>query len=161
MIVLAIDPGVEKTGFAFFEIKNNKHSLLNYGLILSPKNLPIEKRLSYITQKILTHINFFHPDCLVLEQIFFYHNQKTQVAVAQSQGAILQLAGNLNLPVYFLTPLSIKVSVTGDGKADKKQVRKMVQLLLPEIKLPKCDDIVDAIACGLAFFYQKLYDRKN
>jgi len=151
MIILATDSGLEKTGYALFNKKRGDFSLIDCGLILTKRQCSLEKRLMTIYNQFKMIIKSHSPNLIILERLFFNTNQKTQVAIAQTQGVILFLAAKYNIKVQFLTPLQIKQAVTGYGRADKLQVGKMVKLLLDKEKLPKSDDVVDAIACGLAF----------
>lgn len=155
MIVLGIDSGIERTGYAIVTNEKGKIEYIASGLIktLSQKSIPA--RLLEIQEKILKVIDQYKPAVVVLEQIFFFKNQKTIVAVAQAQGVIQVLAAKHGLPIEFLTPLQIKQIITGYGRADKIAMLKMVQLTLPTIKFAgKIDDEIDAIACALAFCYQ-------
>lgn len=151
MVILATDSGLERTGYALFTTKKKNFSLADYGLILTNQRQSLEKRLLKIYQQLEKIIKNHRPDLMVLERVFFSGNQKTQVAIAQSQGVLLVLAAKYNIRVEFLTPLMIKQAVTGYGRADKLQVRKMVKLLLKKELLPKSDDVIDAIACGIAY----------
>lgn len=163
MKILAIDSGLERTGYFIFEIdqKSNSFKIIEFGLIKTNKKESDADRLSKIYFQLEKIIDQFQPKILVLEKLFFNTNQKTLVSIAQSQGVSMLLASIKKLKVKFLTPLSIKQTITGYGRADKQQVRKMVKLLLPNINLPTNDDVVDAIACGLAFFYSQKDDWKN
>lgn len=161
MKILATDSGLEKTGYSIFEVKNKQFDLINFGLVKTSKNQSLETRVVKIYQEFEKIINDFKPKVLVLEKLFFNTNQKTLISIAQTQGILLLLAGKKNLKVEFITPLLIKQIITGYGRADKEQVRKMIKLILPNVALPKSDDTIDAIACGLAFFYLKKNDWKN
>lgn len=151
MIIFAIDPGIEKLGYAFFKKEKLTYQYLTSGLIKTIKENKTEKRLQIIYDKLKPLLHIHKPDVIVLEQIFFFKNQKTIIRVSQVQGVILLLASYANIPVKFLTPLQIKQIVTGYGRADKKAIRKMLGLTLPDIKLTNQDDELDAIACGLAY----------
>ncbi len=159
MIILATDSGLERTGYALFKKKDNDFTLINHGIILTKRSFSLEKRLMTIYEKFESIIKNYKPNLMVIEKIFFNINQKTIISIAQAQGALLVLAAKYNIDVEFLTPLVIKQTVTGYGRADKLQVRKMVKLLLPEANLPKSDDVIDAIACGIAYCSIKKYDR--
>lgn len=163
MKILAIDSGLERTGYAIFNFNELKSDfqLIDFGLIKTKKNYPNDQRLKTIFFELEKIINDYQPKIMVLEKLFFNTNQKTLVAIAQTQGASLLIASLKNLKVEYLTPLAIKQVITGYGRADKQQVRKMVKLLLPNIDLPSSDDVIDAIACGLAFYYLKRNDWKN
>ena len=156
MIILSIDPGVEKVGYAFFEKKVNgttKYEYLSSGLIKTPKTDDHQDRLHQIYTKLKQIIKIEKPNLIVIERLFFFKNQKTIVNVAQAQGIVMLLAAQEGIATTYLTPLQIKSIITGYGNADKKSVVKMLGLLMKE-KLPKCeDDQSDAIACGLAYCY--------
>ncbi len=156
MLILALDSGVERTGYSVFEKQKNGTSDIRYitsGLIQTIKSKSLEKRLAEIYQKLEKLVSRFHPDRIVVEQLFFFKNQKTAIKVSQAQGVVLLLAGQKEIPVEFLTPLQIKHVITGYGQADKKSVQKMLRLLLKLDRELKQDDQADAIACGLAYCY--------
>lgn len=161
MIVLAIDSGIEKTGYAIFEKKKNGNTDFKYitsGLIQTSKTKATEQRLLEIYQELSKLIETFNPQIIVVEQLFFFKNQKTAIKVAQSQGVVMLLAAKKKIKAEFLTPLQIKSIVTGYGQSDKESVQKMLKITLKLDKELEQDDQADAIACGLAYCYlnQKL-----
>lgn len=163
MKILAIDPGIERTGWSIFSYSNkssNKITLEDYGLISTSKIIKLEKRISLIQDNIELLIKNNSIKEIVLEKIFFFKNQKTIIQVSQAQGAIMAIAGKNNIILSFLTPLEIKQIVTGYGQADKISVKKMLEILL-KIKFDReLDDVIDAIACGYAYcINKKSYDR--
>ncbi len=166
MILLSIDSGIEKTGYALFDKQSNGKSRISYitsGLIQTSKTLRTEERIVEIYDGLEKLIKKHGPDKVIIEQIFFFKNHKSFITVSQAQGAVLLLAARHKLPVEFLTPLQIKQIVTGYGQSDKKAVQKMLHLTLGlDIEL-KQDDQADAIACGLAYCYlnQNLVDRSQ
>lgn len=154
MTILSIDSGIEKTGFAIFNKKKISLASSIYitsGLIKTSAKFPTEKRLLKLYQEVSDILTLYKPRIIIIEQIFFFKNQKTVIKVSQAQGVILLLAGQKNIPVEFLTPLQIKQIVTGYGQADKKSVQKMLSLTLGLKKELTQDDTADAIACGLAY----------
>ncbi|OGK42842.1 crossover junction endodeoxyribonuclease RuvC [Candidatus Roizmanbacteria bacterium RIFCSPLOWO2_01_FULL_35_13] len=153
MIILAIDSGLEKTGFAVFKKDKSSPVYIASGLIITDKKKKTERRVWEIYNRLNDVIKEYRPTLIVIEQLFFFKNQKTVISVAQTQGAILLLASQNNIPVEFLTPLQIKQTVTGYGLSDKESVRKMIGLTLKIDKKIKEDDEIDAIACGLAYCY--------
>lgn len=161
MIVIAIDPGFDRCGYAVFKFEN-KPSLLDYGCISSQSKLSISQRIYFVTGKIEKIIRRYKPQTLIIESIFFSKNKKTVVAVAQTQGALMLTAARLKLSVEFLNPTTVKSTIVGYGNADKKQIKKMLALEYG-LKLPgQLDDTIDAIAVGLTFYHlQKSYDWKN
>lgn len=152
-MILAIDPGIEKVGYAFFEKKGPDFKFITSGLIKTKKTTVHEKRLLEIYDFLETLIKKHKPSSVVIEQLFFFKNQKTVISVAQAQGVILLLASQNKIPLTYLTPLQIKQTITGYGNADKKSVLKMIQILLKDKIHVEDDDQSDAIACGLAYCY--------
>jgi len=145
MIILSIDSGIEKTGYAIFKNKNYVTS----ALIKTSKNETTEIRLQKIYLELKKVIKKHSPDKIIIEQLFFFKNQKTAIKVSQSQGVVLLLAAQNKIGIDYLTPLQIKQAVTGYGQADKKSVQKMIKLTTGiDIKQ---DDEADAVACGLAY----------
>lgn len=156
MIILAIDPGIEKVGYAFFEKKVNGSTTFKYvtsGLIRTSNIEDHQNRLYSIYNQLKTLTLAQKPDLIVFEQLFFFKNAKTVIKVSQAQGVILLLAAQEKIPTKLLTPLQIKQIITGYGNADKKSVQKMLPLLLKQEIICKEDDQSDAIACGLAYCY--------
>ena len=154
MIILALDSGFDKTGYAVFRKVNHKITLITSGLVKTLRSDKIETRLTDIYHKILQLVEKYHPKIMVLEQLFFFKNQKTIVRVGQAQGVTLLLAGQNKIQIEFLTPLEIKQIVTGYGQSDKKGVEKMLRLQLELKQKFSDDDEVDAIACGYAYCLQ-------
>lgn len=157
MIILSIDPGLEKTGYALLD-KNNKYSqqfkFLCSGLIKTNKNLSTPHRLKKIYFELLDIINKNKPKVVVIEEIFFFKNQKTFIKVSQAQGVILLLVGQKKLDIFYFSPLKIKQIITGYGLSDKKAIKKMIDLTIKLNKKFVSDDEYDAIACGLAYCFQ-------
>ncbi len=152
-MILSIDPGIEKVGYAFFEKKGPDFSFKTSGLIKTKKSDTHEQRLLEIYTSLEKLIKKYQPSSVVIEQLFFFKNQKTVISVAQAQGVIVLLAAQNKIPLTYLTPLQIKQTITGYGNADKKSVLKMIRIILKENIVIEDDDQSDAIACGLAYCY--------
>lgn len=154
MIVLAIDSGLERTGYSIFD-KDKKfadgYQYISSGLISTDKKEKIEDRLHTIFDQLNKLIAKYKPQTIVVEQLFFFKNQKTVIKVGQAQGVVMLAAAQHAIPLEFLTPLQIKLNVTGYGQSDKKSVQKMLGITLKLNGELKQDDQADAIACGLAF----------
>lgn len=147
MTILAIDCGIEKNGYAVF--KNKKY--LTSGLITTSKKNTDEVRIKKLYLQLKNIISQYKPKFIILEQLFFFKNLKTAIRVSQAQGAIILLAAQNNIAIKYLTPLQVKQTITGYGKADKKSVQKMLKL---EFGLEiNQDDQADAVALGLAYLY--------
>ena len=152
MKVLAIDPGYERIGIAVIEKVNGKEKLIFSSTFKTLKKDKFIDRMFQIGQEIEKIIEKYHPEFFAIEKLFFNTNQKTATNVSEIRGALIYLALRNNLKVFEYTPLQIKVAVTGQGRADKKQVMFMIERLIKIENEIKYDDEYDAIACGLTFF---------
>lgn len=153
MIILGIDPGTTRVGYAVIEKKDSDNlNLLTCGC-LEAKSKEQKNRLSEISNLISDLILKYHPEVLSIEKLFFTKNAKTALAVAEARGVIINSANSLNLNIREFTPLEVKVAVTGYGKAEKEQVKKMACRILKLEKMPKIDDISDALAIALTACY--------
>ena len=99
-------------------------------------------------------IERFHPDQAVFEELFFYRNTTTALAVGAGRGVAILAAQRANIPLYEYTPMQIKQALTGYGKADKKQIQEMVRIQLGLIEIPKPDDAADALAAAMTHSMQ-------
>jgi len=151
MKVIAFDSGLERTGWAVFDKIGSEQELLEFGCIFTPKSEALQSRIHLLGKEVRAIVEKYEPSIFVLEQIFFLANKKTAIQVAQAQGVVLSIAGEFGMHVDFMTPTHIKQALTGYGLSDKKNVQKMVQLLLHLDPMPTQDDTVDAIACGLTY----------
>lgn len=147
MRALGIDPGIERTGFAVMEMQNGKLRLLDCGRITTDKRHPFSHRLSLIARDLKQLLKQWKPDAAGIEQVFFSKNVKTAIKVAHSRGVILEILEERGVKIFEFNPSHVKLALTGDTKADKLQIQKMVQCLLG-VKL-KHDDAADAIACAV------------
>lgn len=149
MRILGIDPGTATTGFGIIEITGRNLELLDFGCIKTSQLLSSADRLHQIAEDFKNIIQQWHPNMCAVEKIFFAKNIKTAIKVAEARGVILQNAQKWNLDIYEYSPSEIKIAVTSDGKADKKQVQKMVQLILKLNFIPEPDDAADALAIAI------------
>ena len=149
MVVLGIDPGVATIGFGLIRADRGRNALLQYGVITTPPGLPLSRRLCQISDDMEELIHTFHPDEMAIEELFFNTNITTGISVAQGRGVILLACYHAGLPVYEYTPLQVKQSVVGYGRAEKMQVMLMTQRLLNLPKLPRPDDAADALAIAI------------
>lgn len=160
MKLIAIDPGFDKVGYAIFDKTSKGSSDFTYitsDLIKTSPKEKHEKRLKQVYDALGKIIEKYQPQIMVIEQLFMFKNQKTVIKVAQAIGVIELVASVHNLQIERFTPLQIKQIVTGNGNADKKSVQKMIELTLSDKIQIKDDDQADAIACGLAYCYQRQF----
>ena len=149
MNILGIDPGLGRTGWAIVEEEKGKISAVAYGCIETEKNGKEELRLRLLSSEIVKIIDKFEPDVLAIEKLFFNKNVKTALSVGQARGVVILAAANKGLIVEEYTPLQVKISVTGYGRADKNQVGLMVKSSFNLKEVPKPDDAADALAVAL------------
>ncbi len=149
MIILGIDPGYAIIGYGILEYKNNKFRVITYGAITTDANMDMFDRFKKIHDELNIIIELYKPEFMAIEELFFNSNQKTAINVAQARGVLLLSALNRNIPIFEYTPLQVKQSVAGYGRADKQQVQQMVKLLLNLEKVPKPDDTADALAIAI------------
>ena len=149
MIILGIDPGTAITGFSIVERTQRSVRLLDFGCIRTKSTTPHHQRLNEIADDIQTLITKYKPTVCAIEKLFFSKNVKTAMSVSEVRGVLIQQASKAGLDIHEYTPNEVKSNVTGDGKADKLQVQKMVKTILKLKKIPQPDDAADAIAIAL------------
>lgn len=145
-IILGIDPGFAITGWGVIKKTTNKPEAIEFGIIKTASKEPFGQRLKTLAQELNKIIKKYKPDVLAIEDLFFYNNAKTAIKVGEARGVIILIAINNNLPFYNFTPLQVKQAVTSYGRAEKKQVQKMVKIVLNLKKIPQPDDAADALA---------------
>ena len=149
MRILGIDPGIATIGFGVLEVNNNQYRLVRCGVITTPAHTPLSDRLDTIYQDLCELIAAYKPDAVSIEELFFNTNITTGIAVAHGRGVILLACRQANLKIYEYTPLQVKQSVVGYGRAEKKQVMDMVKRLCGLNAPPRPDDAADAVALAL------------
>ena len=150
MTILGIDPGTAIIGFGALKKEGkNKLKAIDYGCIKTSADLTTAERLHKLHKELNLLIKKYKPDIVAVEDIFFFKNLKTAVKVSQARGVILLTAAKSKLKVEEYTPLQIKQAVACYGRADKKQVQKMVKTILNLKEIPKPDDAADALAVAI------------
>ncbi len=153
MIILGIDPGFARMGYAVINKENGKLSLLEAGTIETSAKAEHSKRLLSIHNGLKAIIDRHNPSILSIEKLFFASNQKTAIPVAEARGVALLTGALRNLTVYEYTPPELKLAVAGNGTANKKAIEKMICLTLRLEQAPKLDDTADAIALAITAAY--------
>jgi crossover junction endodeoxyribonuclease RuvC len=148
--ILGIDPGLGRIGFGLIDASHrNRPVSLGWGLIETTPKAPMGQRLAELysdMQRLLAHSQ---ADVMAIESYFYFRNNTTIISVAQARGIILLAAEQAGLPVVEYTPMQVKQSLTGYGKADKKEVVEAVMLRLNLEKKPTPDDAADGLAIAL------------
>jgi crossover junction endodeoxyribonuclease RuvC len=148
-IVLGIDPGLARMGFGAIVQENGRYKIIKCGTLTSEAHTPLEQRLADLFGQLNRVIKEVRPQEVAIEELFFSRNAKTAIVVGQARGVALLACGLAGLPVYEYRPMEVKQAVAGFGGADKKQVQKMVKLLLGLAEAPKPDDTADALAIAI------------
>lgn len=154
MIILGIDPGIATTGYGVCAYENGKLHYLDCGVIETAKGQRVEARLHHVFRSVTQLIEKYRPREIAIEELFFYNNQKTVINVAQARGVVLLAAEMNRIPVSEYTPLQVKQSVVGYGRAEKRQVQEMVRILFRLPGIPRPDDAADALAVAACHGYR-------
>ena len=149
MRILGIDPGTGILGFGVIDIIKGQPYLVDAGVIRTPAKQQDAIRLVTIYDELESVIRDTNPTEMVVEKLFFAQNVTTAMTVSQARGVVLLVGQQANLVIHEYTPLQIKQSLTGYGRADKKQIQEMVRVMLRLKEVPKPDDCADALAAAL------------
>ncbi|MDE6833234.1 MAG: crossover junction endodeoxyribonuclease RuvC [Ruminococcus sp.] len=149
MRILGIDPGYAIVGFGILDYDGFNFIPVQYGAITTDAGTVFTERLRTISEDMEYIFEKFRPDCMAVEKLYFTTNQKTAIDVAQARGVIILSASKRFIPVAEYTPLQVKTSVTGYGKAEKHQMMEMTRNLLGLKRIPKPDDTADALAVAI------------
>ncbi|MCD7731375.1 MAG: crossover junction endodeoxyribonuclease RuvC [Oscillospiraceae bacterium] len=149
MRILGIDPGYAIVGFGVLEYDGYKFTPVGFGAITTEAGTEFNIRLKTIFDDMNAVLARFNPDAMAIEKLFFNTNQKTGIDVAQARGVTLLAATNAGVPIFEYTPLQVKQSVVGYGRAEKAQVMDMTRRILGLSAVPKPDDTADALAIAI------------
>lgn len=149
MRIAGIDPGYAIVGFGIVDHARSKFQTVDYGAITTNAGTPFNQRLLEIYNDLCYVFDRHKPDFMAIERLFFTTNQKTAIDVAEARGVILLAAVQRGIEIFEYTPLQVKQSVTGYGKAVKKQVQEMTKQILHLPEIPKPDDTADALAIAV------------
>lgn len=149
MRIIGIDPGIAITGYGIIDKTGNSYKPVNYGKITTEADASTFERLLLLYNNLVEIFAGYHPECAAIEELFFNKNAKTAMVIGQARGVAILAAANSGLQVFEYTPLQVKQAVAGYGRADKKQIQRMVKVLLNLKEIPKPDDVADALAIAL------------
>lgn len=155
MLILGIDPGTATIGFGYVEVSPGvPPSAVSYGVIQTDKTRTMPERLLTVHEDLTTLLGELCPDVVAIEDLFFLHNVSTGIAVAQARGVILLACAQAGVSVASYSPAQIKQTITGHGKAQKREVQEAVRDLLDLETIPRPDDAADALAIAMTHFQQ-------
>ena len=150
MLILGIDPGTATVGFGYVEVDDGQPArALSYGVIQTDKAMAMPDRLAVVHADMTELLGELAPDVMVVEELFFFRNVNTAIPVAQARGVILLAAAQAGVPVVSYTPMQVKKTVAGSGKAEKIEVQEAIRDLLELESIPRPDDAADALSLAL------------
>jgi crossover junction endodeoxyribonuclease RuvC len=149
MRIIGIDPGTGILGFGVIDAKLGHTKLVTAGVIRTPAHTPLPERLEEIYNGLSEIIAETKPEVMAIEKLFFNQNVTTAMSVSHARGVAMLTGKQANMRIEEYTPLEIKQSMTGYGRADKKQVQEMVRQQLGLTEVPKPDDCADALAAAI------------
>lgn len=149
MIIMGIDPGYAIMGYGVIEKTSGGIKPIDYGVIETKPDITFPERLEKLYLGVRQIAGLYKPENIAFEELFFYRNVTTALQVGAGRGVALLAAEQLGLPLYEYTPMQIKLAVTGNGHADKKQVQQMVRALLCLKNTPQPDDAADALGAAI------------
>ena len=149
MRIIGIDPGTGILGFGVVDFKAGKFKMITAGVIATPAHTLLEDRLEEIFDGLTEIIEETKPDIMSIEKLFFAKNVTTAISVSHARGVAMLTGKKANLIIAEYTPLEIKQTTSGYGRADKKQMQEMVKLQLGLNSVPKPDDAADALAAAI------------
>lgn len=149
MRILGIDPGYAIVGYGIVDFFSARYSFVNSGAIFTAQKEMLAERLEKIFDEVSGLIDFYKPEVAAVESLYFQNNQKTAIKVAEARGVVLLALKKKGVPIYEYTPLQVKSSVTGYGRAEKHQIIMMTKTILNLREAPEPDDVADALAVAI------------
>jgi len=148
--ILGIDPGLTRLGVGVVTTGPGRRvEMVHVDVYRTAPEWEISARLGSLSSLVAEVLDRFQPDVVAIERVFAQHNVRTVMGTAQVSGVVLALAHARSLPVSLRTPSEVKAAVTGQGRADKAQVARMVQRILGLEEIPKPADAADALALAI------------
>lgn len=151
MRILGIDPGIAIVGYCIIDAIDGVYRLVTSGSIQTDKNKSDAGRLYEISTDLEEIIKIYSPDTAGVEKLYFFKNQKTIIPVAQARGVIMMTLEKCSVSAVEYTPIVVKQTITGYGRASKNEVAKAVEKMVDKNgkNWPKLDDTVDSIAIAV------------
>ena len=154
MRVLGVDPGLTRCGIGVVENSGSTLTLVDLGVIRTPKEAEIDQRLLTLESELSAWIERANPDVIAIERVFSQLNVRTAMATGQAAGVAILLAAKSGLPIALHTPSEVKAAVTGSGRADNAQVANMVKRILKLAEMPRPADTTDALALAICHHWR-------
>ncbi|SDY03643.1 crossover junction endodeoxyribonuclease RuvC [Thermoactinomyces sp. DSM 45892] len=149
MRIMGIDPGYALVGYGVIDQKSGRLEAVDYGAIQTEPHYSIPTRMKQVYDAMKVLLNRFQPEVVAIEKLFFNKNVTNALLVVQARGVIILAVEEAGIPITEYTPSQVKLGAVGYGKAEKRQVQEMVKVLLRLSKVPKPDDVADALAIAI------------
>lgn len=161
MLSMGIDPGIALTGYGIIKEEKGNLMLVTYGCIRTSKNEDTCQRLITIYGSLREVMEKYEPDSVAVEELFFNKNVRSAFQVGEARGVAMLAAAHTGLDTFEYTPLQVKQSVVGYGRAAKSQIQEMVKMML-KVKNPiKPDDAADALALAICHCHSRVLKIKG
>jgi len=147
--ILGVDPGIGSTGYGIIETDDANHKAVIFGAIKTSSHKPFHQRLLHIYTELSQILSQEKADILAIEDVFYAKNVQSALKLGHARGIPMLIAAQHDLPVFEYSPLEVKKAVVGYGRAEKRQVQTMVQMLLNLPEAPSPDDAADALAVAI------------
>jgi crossover junction endodeoxyribonuclease RuvC len=148
MLVLGIDPGTRNLGWGVVQMATQRATHVDHGVLRVSEELPLEARLLLLDQGLAEVIRRFRPDAASVETLFFHKDPQAAAKLGHARGVVLVALAREGIPLAEYAPAQVKLTVTGQGRAGKDQVAKMIQLVL-RLETAPAHDAADALALAL------------
>ncbi|MGD2113475.1 MAG: crossover junction endodeoxyribonuclease RuvC [Acidobacteriota bacterium] len=158
MLILGLDPGSLHTGFGFIEKRGSELTAREWGRISTSRKMKVPQRLAHLGGLLDQVLDRERPDVVVLETPFHGMNSRSLIVLAQARGVLLARAAERELEIVEYSPAEVKSSVTGNGRADKQQVARMVRMML-NLEDDLSEDTSDALAVAICCAQRYRLDR--
>ncbi len=149
MRILGVDCGSRRTGYGVIDTDGVEHKVIAAGVIQTIPSHPFERRLLEVAGTLRRLIGEYSPEAAAVEEVFYSANVKTALKLAHVRGAVLTVIAEAGVPLAEYSPLEIKMSVVGYGRAEKRQVQAMVRSLLHLREAVESEDASDALAAAI------------
>ncbi|MBD3401778.1 crossover junction endodeoxyribonuclease RuvC [candidate division GN15 bacterium] len=150
MLILGIDPGLDTTGYGLIESADGNHRVVEAGVIRSTAKLPMAERLREISDEVKAVIEQFSPEAISIEELYAHYNHpRTAIIMGHARGVVFLRAAEAGIPIVSYAATRIKKSLTGNGRATKAQMQRMVANSLNLTAIPQPADAADALAVAL------------
>jgi crossover junction endodeoxyribonuclease RuvC len=152
--VFGIDPGSTRTGYGCVQSDGTRHRLVACGAIAIPVTRPFPEKLARIHDALAVQLRLCRPDCVAVENLFHAVNVRSALKLGHARGVAMLAAVEAGVPIVEYSPAEVKQAVVGYGRAEKRQIQMMVQLLLALDEAPQPHDASDALAVAICHLHR-------